>query len=167
VRHLPKDFAPFNVQTLVDNMGQAHVFVAYAKRNTTTNDEIAGRNLGLVVEYTTSGQVVRRFEREGLNAPWGLAYAPSSWGSVAGQLLVGQFGNGRIETFDTADGEHTGSLRDGHGRALAIEGLWGLMAGDITAGGAGTILFTAGPNDEADGLYGILSAVTAPRHGDD
>jgi len=158
VRHLPQGFSPFNVQTLTDPAGQAHVFVAYAKHEPGAKDETAGRNLGLVVEYTTSGKFVRRFERDGSNAPWGLAYAPKTWGSHAGELLVGQFGNGRIETYDPESGEHTGSLRGADGHKLVIDGLWALMAGDATAGGTDTILFTAGPNGEVDGVFGVLSA---------
>jgi uncharacterized protein (TIGR03118 family) len=72
-------------------------------------------------------------------------------------LLVGQFGDGRIETFDPATGEYAGPLRATDHHPVVIDGLWALMAGDATAGGVGSILFTAGPNDEEDGLYGVLS----------
>ena len=157
VRRLPEGFAPFNVQALTDDSGSTHVFVAYAKRNPATGDEIAGRGLGLVAEFTTAGQFVRRFEREGMNAPWGLALAPSSFGAHVGELMVGQFGNGRIELYDTRDGDHTGTVRDANGHKLVIDGLWGLMRGDATAGGVGSVLFTAGPNGENDGLYGVLT----------
>jgi uncharacterized protein (TIGR03118 family) len=157
VRHLPKGFAPFNVQVLRDGAGAEHVYVAYAKQDPNSNDELHGRGLGLVVEFTPSGMPVRRFERGHMNAPWGLAYAPSSWGRHAGELLVGQFGDGRIEMFDPMSGEHTGTVRDDHGKPLVIDGLWGLLAADPTAGGAGNVLFTAGPHDEADGLYGVLA----------
>ena len=165
VKHLPKGFSPFNVQALLDGNGQTHVFVAYAKHEPGSPDEIAGRNLGLVVEFTPDGQMVRRFERDGLNAPWGLAYAPPGWGSASGELLVGQFGNGRIEAFDTKSGEHAGSLGDSSGHPLVIDGLWGLMAGDATAGGVGTVLFTAGPNGEQDGLDGVLAALPGRHDG--
>ena len=157
IRHLPAGFAPFNVQTLTDDSGSTHVFVAYAKRDPVTGDEIAGRRLGLVAEFTTAGELVQRFEREGMNAPWGLALAPASFGGHGGDLMVGQFGNGRIEFYDTRHGDHTGTLRDETGHKLVIDGLWGLMRGDATAGGVGSVLFTAGPNGENDGLYGVLT----------
>lgn len=166
VRHLPKGFAPFNVQVLRDSSGTDHVYVAYALRDPATNDAVAGKRLGLIAEFTTSGAFVRRFERSGLNAPWGLAFAPASWGRDAGDLLVGQFGDGNIEVFNPRNGEHEGSLRDAMGHKVVIDGLWALMPGDATSGGAGSVLFTAGPNEEADGLYGVLSA-TLRMHGHD
>ena len=167
VEHLPAGFAPFNIQTLTDDSGSTHVFVADAKRNPTTGDEIAGRGLGLVAEFTTGGHLVRRFEREGMNAPWGLALAPSSFGEHAGDLMVGQFGNGRVELYDTHDGDHTGTVRDASGHKLVIDGLWGLMRGDATSGGVGSVLFTAGPNGETDGLYGVLTPIVGHEHGED
>lgn len=162
VRHLPKGFSPFNVQVLTDPMsGEQHVFVAYALLDPTTGDEVAGQGLGLVAEFTTDGHLIRKIRSGSLNAPWGLAYAPASWGKAAGDLLVGQFGNGQIEIFNPWNGHHVGTVRDDRGHKLVIDGLWGLMAGDATSGGDGTILFTAGPNDETDGLYGVLTF--APR----
>ena len=102
-----------------------------------------------------------------MNAPWGLAYAPASWGRAAGDLLVGQFGNGRIEMFNPTNSKHTGTVRDDQGHKLAIDGLWALMAGDATSGGVGTVLFTAGPNEEEDGLYGVLTFVDRSHEDDD
>ncbi len=167
VRHLPAGFAPFNAQVLTDGTGTQHVFVAYALRNPATGDEIAGKGLGLVAEFNTDGTFVRRFRSDSLNAPWGLAYAPASWGRAAGDLLVGQFGSGRIEMFDPWSGRHDGTVRDADGHKLVIDGLWALMAGDTTSGGADTILFTAGPNDETDGLYGVLTRAHRSHHEDD
>jgi uncharacterized protein (TIGR03118 family) len=164
VRHLPKGLSPFNVQVLTDPAGTQHVFVAYAKLDPATGDEVTGKGLGLVAEFTTDGTFVRRFDRSSMNAPWGLAYAPASWGKAAGDLLVGQFGNGRIEIFNPRNGNHVGTVRDEHHHKLAIDGLWALMAGDETSGGADSILFTAGPNEEVDGLYGVLTFVERTRH---
>ncbi|MEY2444036.1 MAG: hypothetical protein QOE00_616 [Ilumatobacteraceae bacterium] len=164
VRHLPAGYAPFNAQVLTDPAGVQHVFVAYALRDPATGDEVAGRGLGLVAEFTTDGHLVRRFQGSSMNAPWGLAYAPASWGDAAGDLLVGQFGNGQIEMFDPHNSHHTGTVRDAQGHKLMIDGLWALMAGDATSGGDGSILFTAGPNAEVDGLYGVLSPVQRSHH---
>lgn len=168
VRHLPSGFSPFNVQVLTDPMsGEQHVFVAYAKVDPATGDEITGKGLGLVAEFNTDGSFVRRFRSQAMNAPWGLTYAPASWGKAAGSLLVGQFGNGQIEIFNPRDGKHTGTVRDADGHKLVIDGLWALMAGDATAGGDGSILFTAGPAEEEDGLYGVLTFVEKSHHDDD
>ena len=165
VPFLPRGFAPFNVQTLRDANGADHVFVAYAKRDPKTNDEVDGHGLGLIAEFTPMGRLVHLMWSPALNAPWGLAYAPSTWGRAAGDLLVGQFGSGKIVMFD-ARGHDQGLVRDANNRTLVIDGLWALMPGDATAGGAGSMLFTAGPNDEADGLYGVLSFLPAVQHGD-
>jgi uncharacterized protein (TIGR03118 family) len=155
---LPDGFAPFNVQVLHDAQGAAHLYVAYAQREPGSIDEVHGKRLGLVVEFTAGGVPVRRFERPAaVNAPWGLAYAPASWGRLAGMLLVGQFGTGRIEVFDPATGDYEGPARGLDHHPIVIDGLWGLLPGDATAGGVGSLLFTAGPNDEADGLYGVLT----------
>ena len=167
VRHLPAGFAPFNAQVLSDSSGTQHVFVAYAKRDPATGDEIAGKGLGLVAEFNTDGTFVRRFRGSDMNDPWGLAYAPASWGKAAGDLLVGQFGDGRIEMYDPWSGKHDGTVRGADGHKLVIDGLWGLMAGDATSGGPDTILFTAGPNGEVDGLYGVLTLVDRSHHHDD
>ena len=164
VRHLPKGFSPFNAQVLTDPSGTQHVFVAYAKLDPVSGDEVAGRGLGLVAEFNTDGSFVRRFRGSSMNAPWGLTYAPASWGDAAGDLLVGQFGNGRVEMFDPWSGHHDGTVRDDSGHKLSIDGLWALMAGDTTAGGADTVLFTAGPNGEEDGLYGVLTFVPRTHH---
>ena len=167
VPHLPAGLSPFNVQVLRDAAGAEHVYVAYAKLDPATGDEVTGKGLGLVAEFTTDGTFVRRFASKTMNAPWGLTYAPASWGRAAGDLLVGQFGNGRIEMFNPTNSKHTGTVRDGDGHKLAIDGLWALMAGDATSGGVGTVLFTAGPNEEEDGLYGVLTFVVRSDHEDD
>jgi uncharacterized protein (TIGR03118 family) len=167
VPNLPAGLSPFNVQMLRDAAGAEHVYVAYAKLDPATGDEVTGNGLGLVAEFTTDGTFVRRFASKTMNAPWGLTYAPASWGRAAGDLLVGQFGNGRIEMFNPTNGKHTGTVRDGDGHKLAIDGLWALMAGDATSGGVDTVLFTAGPNEEEDGLYGVLTFVERSGHEDD
>jgi uncharacterized protein (TIGR03118 family) len=93
-----------------------------------------------------------------LNAPWGLTIAPSGFGSFTGALLVGNFGDGRISAFR---GDHfLGLLRDAGNRPVTIDGLWALLPGTATTGGVGTLWFSAGPNDEQDGLVGQLIPIT-------
>ena len=93
----------------------------------------------------------------GSNSPWGLAIAPSDFGQFSGDLLVGNFGDGRINAFDPTTGEFIGVLSSRPGKPIEIDGLWGLMFGNGTAGTPTTLLFTAGPNDENDGLFGTLT----------
>ena len=149
--NLPPGYAPFNVAVL----GGA-VYVTYALQNEDGDEEVAGHNLGFVDKYTDVGQTVERVASRGnLNAPWGLAIAPASFGKYAGSLLVGNFGDGRIGAY-TDNGEFLGFLRDGGNHVIAIDGLWALLAGTATSGGTNSVWFSAGPDDETHGLVGVL-----------
>jgi uncharacterized protein (TIGR03118 family) len=157
-RHLPKGFAPFGVQKLGND-----VFVTYAKPDPATGKSAAGKGLGFVDEYTTDGRLVSRVaSRQSLNAPWGLAIAPSTWGDLAGSLLVGDFGDGRINVIrKKSDGRYDdkieGQVTDGStGKPLSIPGLWSLLPGTATAGGTDSIWFSAGIDNEQHGLIGVL-----------
>lgn len=92
-----------------------------------------------------------------LNSPWGLAIAPASFREFAGDLLVGNFGDGHINVFDTSNDTFVGQLLDTGGNPLVIDGLWGLIAGnDGGAGNSQSIYFSAGPGDEKHGLFGVI-----------
>jgi uncharacterized protein (TIGR03118 family) len=156
-RAIPKTYAPFNVQ----NVG-GQLYVTYARQNAAKHDDVAGAGHGFVDVFNTSGKLVRRLQRGGfLNSPWGVAVAPSSWGRLAGDILVGQFGNGRIDLFSPKNGVFLGLLRNNTGQIEAIDGLWALSPGnDGQAGDANTIYFTAGPDGEQHGLFGALQFTT-------
>ena len=163
--NLPAGFAPFNVQ----NIG-GDIYVAWAKQDAEKHDEVAGRKLGYVDVFDPTGALLQRFENNPfLNAPWGLALAPSSgFGKASGKLLVGMFGSGQIATFDPATGEFEGLLRGRKGRPIQIDGLWALRFGNgANAGPTTTLFFTAGINDEADGLFGTITPVAKREDGDD
>src|SRR5260370_9504953 len=108
-----------------------------------------------------------------LDSPWGLAIAPASFGDLAGDLLVGNFGNGRINAYSIDNhghGHFEDQLKDPSGKPIQIDGLWALKVGnDHAAGSSNTLFFTAGINGEADGLFGSLQAVPKPHddNGDD
>jgi uncharacterized protein (TIGR03118 family) len=147
---LPEGFAPFNVFADGDK-----VYVSYAKQDEAAKDDVPGAGLGFVDLFTDNGRHVRRVASEGtLNAPWGMAIAPASFGKFAGDLLVGNFGDGRISVFDR--GEFEGLLRDDDGDVITIDGLWALLPGTEETGGEGTLWFSSGPNDEQHGLVGQL-----------
>ena len=155
---LPEGYAPFGIQTIRD-----HVFVTYAKQDELAEDEVAGPGLGYVDEYTRTGAFVRRVASRGeLNAPWGLALAPSNFGTFSGDLLVGNFGDGRINAFkrtSTGGWQRVGLLRRSNGEALYIDGLWALEfgLGSLDNNGAtNTLFFTAGPDDESHGWFGTI-----------
>jgi uncharacterized protein (TIGR03118 family) len=152
---LPDRFAPFGIQ----NIGTL-IFVAYAKQDEDAEDEVVGDGLGFVSAFHTDGTFVRRVaSRDALNAPWGMALAPANFGRFSGDLLVGNFGNGRINAFDPMTFEPKGHLKDTHGKAVVVDGLWGIGFGNGAAAGPANVLyFAAGPDDEAHGLFGRIDA---------
>jgi uncharacterized protein (TIGR03118 family) len=150
---LPAGYAPFGIQTLAGS-----VFVAYAKQDAAGEDEVAGEGLGVIDKYDLAGRLLARVATgDALNAPWGMALAPAGFGRFSGKLLVGNFGDGRINVFDPVTFEPKGHLKGTNGKAIVIDGLWGLAFGNGgTAGPKTTLFFAAGPNDEEDGLFGRL-----------
>jgi uncharacterized protein (TIGR03118 family) len=150
---LPAGYAPFNVQ----NLG-GKIFVSFAQQGTMP-DENDGKGLGYVDAFDTGGNLLMRFEHgPWLNAPWGMAIAPPNFGEFSNRLLVGQFGSGQIAAYDLDSGEFEGLLHGSKG-ALSIDGLWALAFGGGSAnnGPTNTLFFTAGINDEQDGLFGTLT----------
>jgi len=153
---VPQGFAPFNVQEL-----GGLLYVTYAKQDAAAHDDVAGPALGFVDVYSTSGQLLRHLIEHGqLNAPWGLTLAPAGFGRFSGALLVGNFGNGRINAYDPTTGEFLGRLRHEDGSVIQIDGLWALRFGNGVTGNPTTLLFTAGIDDEAHGLFGAIEATS-------
>jgi uncharacterized protein (TIGR03118 family) len=155
---LPSGFAPFNIQLLGGKL-----YVAYAMQGS-GKDEQAGPGLGFVSVFDTQGNFLSRVASMGtLNAPWGLAIAPPSFGSFAGDLLVGNFGDGTINAFNLANNTFVGQLAGRDGNPLVIDGLWGLTVGNGgSAGSSDRIYFSAGPGDESHGLFGVIASVPEP-----
>ena len=148
---VPKGFTPYNVFTV-----GADVYVAYAMPSP-EGPAVRGPGLGFVNRFTDFGQKLQRLQRRGvLNAPWALAIAPASFGRFAGELLVGNLGDGRITALDPRTGHNEGQLRDADGRPLAIDGLWSLLPGTATTGGTDALWFSAGPDNETHGLIGLI-----------
>ena len=150
--NLPTGFAPFGIQ----NIG-GQIFVTYAMQNASRHDDVKGPGNGFVDIFATDGTFVRRFASRGtLNSPWGLATSPSSFGNFHDDVLVGNFGDGRINAFNT-DGGFRGQLKSETNAPIVISGLWGLRFGNHgTASSPNTLYFAAGINDEQDGLFGSI-----------
>lgn len=151
----PSGYAPFNVAQLGNS-----VYVAYAKQDADKADEVAGAGNGYVNEFGVDGSFTRRLVSRGdLDAPWGLALAPASYGALANTLLVGNFGDGHIHAYRLADGSEAGSLVNAAGDPIVIDGLWALAFGPNTTGAdlTNTLFFTAGPSDETHGLFGKIT----------
>ncbi len=154
---IPAGFAPFGIQ----NLGGT-IYVTYAKQDAAAEDEIAGPGLGYVSAFGTDGSFIGRVASGGsLNAPWGLAWAPAGWQRFGDNLLVGNFGDGRINGFGATSGgwEDRGHLKLTNHHPLVIDGLWGIGFGNGAGSGPTTSLyFAAGPDDESHGLFGSITA---------
>jgi uncharacterized protein (TIGR03118 family) len=149
---LPAGFAPFGIQNI-----NGDLFVTYAKQSEDKRDDVAGPGHGFINVFNTNGQLLRRFASQGpLNSPWGVAQASFAFGRFSGAILIGNFGNGHINAFN-AQGKFLGPLRDVQGQPLVIDGLWALTLGGGRNSSADTLYFTAGPNDETDGLFGTIT----------
>jgi uncharacterized protein (TIGR03118 family) len=158
---LPAGYAPFNVQEL-----GGKIYVTYALQNDTKHDDVAGAHHGFVDVFNLDGTpglsdgTERLVSGGKLDSPWGLALAPKSFGKLAGDLLVGNFGNGRINVYNPVSGSFLDTLKDPDGEPIQIDGLWALKVGNGGAGGdAQTVYFTAGLDHEMHGLFGSLKPV--------
>jgi uncharacterized protein (TIGR03118 family) len=150
---LPKGYAPFGIREI-----NGLIYVTYALQNAEKHDDVAGPGHGFIDVYTNDGFRVERLVSGGaLNSPWGLSAAPSGFGPFGGTLLVGNFGDGRIHSYGLFSGRPHGALLDEHRQPIQINGLWALQFGTAATGGTGTLLFSAGLNDEADGLVGSIN----------
>jgi uncharacterized protein (TIGR03118 family) len=159
---LPKVYAPFGIQAL-----NGSIFVTYAKQDADRKDDVPGNGNGYVDQFTPDGALVARVASGGRknappNAPWGLAVAPAGFGVFSGDLLVANFGNGRISAYQDRGGGKwvfKGQLRKGDQTLVAIDGLWAIAFGNGSAGGpASSLYFAAGPGGEAHGLFGSITA---------
>lgn len=165
---LPKDFAPFNVQAIGNDL-----VVTYAEQPANgVGPEVDGPGLGYVDIFSASGRLLRRLEHGAwLNAPWGVALAPLDFGRFSHDLLVAQFGGGGtsesagyVAAYDLATGRLDGILENASGLPLVIQGVWSLSPGnvapnnlDATASPAGQIYFAGGPDGGKSGVFGYIS----------
>ena len=161
--NLPTGYAPFNIQQI-----GTQVFVTYAVQDAAGLNPVPGSGNGIVNVFDQEGNFIRRFASNGsLNAPWGIVQASANFGSFSNDILIGNFGDGTIDAFNAFSGRFEGTLLDPNGATLVIDGLWALsFAGDPTQNGSPTDLyFTAGPNDENDGLFGKITATATEQRG--
>jgi uncharacterized protein (TIGR03118 family) len=168
---VPRDFAPYNVQAVGDN-----VVVTYAKQNSkkTGADDNCNEECGFVDVFSIHGRLLQRLQHVPgtLNAPWGVALAPQDFGFFSHDLLIGNRFGGTIAAFNAADGRFLGNLLDASGNPIAIPGLWGLEFDNRSNNQASpspgpALFFAAGINNYADGLFGTLTPVTAELDAED
>jgi uncharacterized protein (TIGR03118 family) len=154
-RLVRRHFAPFGIADI-----NGLLYVTFARQQKGKRDDLAGPGNGFVDIFDGSGDLVKRLVSRGkLDSPWGLALAPSGFGRFGGDLLVGNFGDGRIHAYDPVTGQYRGELVRRPGHPLVIDGLWGLQFGNNAplSGPSDTLFFTAGVGDEKHGLFGSLT----------
>lgn len=147
--NIPADFAPFNIRSIGGDL-----YVTYAKQEANRRDDQAGAGNGYVSIFKPDGSFVKRFTSQGaLNSPWGIvAAAPGFW-EVDNTIVIGNFGDGKINVYDL-DGKLLGALMKG-GVPVVIDGLWAIE-NNIPSTNAKQLFFTAGPSNETHGVFGYL-----------
>ena len=162
----PAGYAPFNIQ----NLG-GKFYVTFALQDAAKHDDVGGVGHGLVDVFDPTTNTFTRLVTgsaaggmvAALNSPWGLALAPSTFNPFAGDLLVGNFGDGKINAFDPSSGAFLGTLSDDKGNPLVNPGLWGLMFGNNNATfDTNALYFTAGGAGEDTGVFGRINSVPEP-----
>ena len=164
---LPVGYAPFGIQALnTGAAGATQIYVTYAQQNGTDNhDQTNGAGLGLVDIFDPNGVFVGHLVSAGglLNAPWGVALAPADFGTLSNSVLIGNFGDGKINAFASGTGAFVGAVADSSGTAFAQPGLWGIAFGNDTGNQPHTTLFfSAGVNDQVNGEFGRIDAGGTP-----
>ncbi len=171
----PGEYAPFNIQALKDKKGENRIFVTYAKTQICPPEEVkkgvckqgelfvgeedtSKPGNGRVAEFTEDGKLVKIIKDNGkLSAPWGIAFAPDNFAALSNTLLVGNFGDGTIAAYNSETFEFIGYLEGDKGKKLKIDKIWGLIFGNGSSlGDTDALYYTAGPEDEKDGLFGAI-----------
>jgi uncharacterized protein (TIGR03118 family) len=150
---LPAHYAPFGIQSV-----DGKLFVTYALQDAAKHDPVNKPAHGIVDIFDTDGNFIERFVSHGhLDSPWGVVMAPSTFGRFANDILIGNFGNGKINAYDPNNRKFKGVLTGSHGKPLVNDGLWALTFGGALNSSVEKLYFTAGLNSEADGLFGSIA----------
>jgi uncharacterized protein (TIGR03118 family) len=160
---LPNNYAPFGIQNVGGN-----IVVTFAKHLPGEKDELHGAGLGFVDVFDLNGNLLLRLQHNStLNAPWGIAQASGDFGAFSHRLLIGNFGDGTIHAYNPVSGKLEGTLEDANGAPIWIDGLWAISfgGGNTGSGLANELYYTAGPNEESNGLLGKLAPVGSDQRG--
>ncbi|ADV83534.1 TIGR03118 family protein [Terriglobus saanensis] len=163
--NLPANYAPFSIHIL-----GTQIFIAYTQRTATAPFRSQdGVGVGVLDVFDTAGNFVTRAVTGGnLNSPWGVAFAPANFGIYSNDLLVGNFGDGKINVYDPKTYAYVGQVMDSTGKSLVYASLWDLLTGgtkvtgsaSVSGGDLSTVYFTAGLDKEAHGLLGAISSTS-------
>jgi uncharacterized protein (TIGR03118 family) len=158
--NIPAGFAPFGIHNI-----DGDLFVTYAKQTGDKHDDVPGAGNGFVDVFDTDGHLLRRFASRGsLDSPWGVTRSSYGFGQFSGDVLIGNFRDGRINVFDS-HGHFLDQLEGAKGKAITIDGLWSLHFGGGAVSSPDVLYFTAGPNGERDGLFGTITPSAANEGG--
>jgi uncharacterized protein (TIGR03118 family) len=161
---IPSWYAPFGIHAI-----GGHIFVTYVWRAPVNgNDAPTG---GYVDEFDLDGRLIAKVGRSaGLNEPWGIALAPRSFGRFGGDLLVANFGDGKIQAFSKSNArwQLDGTLRGADDRPLVVNGIWAIAFGNgHLAGPTKTLFFASGPHEWRGatelGVGGLFGSITPVR----
>lgn len=154
---LPAGYAPFGIQPI-----GGQVFITYALQNAAKSGATSGAGDGYVSVFDENGNFLSRFASAGtLNAPWGVVQASANFGMFSNDILIGNFGDGTINGFDSK-GDFLGQLEDQTGAVISNGALWGMVFGAGGTGDPDTLYFTAGFAAGGHGLFAALAAATQP-----
>jgi uncharacterized protein (TIGR03118 family) len=154
--NLPAGYSPFGIVNI-----NGSLYVSYAIPDASRVDEINGPGNGIVDVFDTDGNLLRRLVSNGaLNSPWGMALAPSNFGPLSGMLLIGNFGDGRVNAYNPSTGASAGQLMGSKGQPLGAAGMWALVFGNGSVGARNTLFFAAGPGDQSQGVFGSFTPKT-------
>jgi uncharacterized protein (TIGR03118 family) len=161
---VPFGYAPFNVQGVGPN-----VYVTYAKQDAQRHDPVQPGlpGDGFVTVFDRHGRLIQRLEHgPWFNAPWGVVWATPPFGAFGNTILIGNFRGDNIAAFDPVTGHFLGNMLNPDGSTILIDGLWALRYGSGgSSGPATTLFFTAGPDNETNGLFGTLTPIAAENIG--
>jgi uncharacterized protein (TIGR03118 family) len=153
--NLPADFVPFGIHAIEGNLA-----VTYARQNAAKNFITPAAGAGFVDIFDTDGNLVRRLASRGpLNAPWGVALAPEGFGGASGEVIVGNFGDGHILSYDGKRGDTVNVLLDRKRQPITLPGLWSLHFGGAAVSDPRALYFTQGAGQGQHGLFGALTAL--------
>jgi uncharacterized protein (TIGR03118 family) len=157
--NLPAGYAPFGIHVITNAKSQTNIYVTYALQDAAKHDPVHAAGDGLVDIFDTNGNMIQSFVLQGdmhTNAPWGIVVPPAGFGAFAGDVLVGNFGDGVLNAYTPA-GTFIDSVRDAGGNVITNLSLWDLVfGGGGPAGDPNTLYLTAGGMAEMHGIFASL-----------
>jgi uncharacterized protein (TIGR03118 family) len=154
-------YAAFGVHVITVN-NTSMVVVTYALQDMPMHDPLKIAGSGFVDVFATDGTMLRRVTADShLNAPWGAVLPPAGFGgSLAGDLLIGNFGDGAINAYNFATGAFVDQMKDMTGAPIVNASLWDMVfgGGGAQSGDPNTMYITAGLANEMHGLFAAITA---------